>query len=374
MGQPANGSSSSTEAGSTSSTGSSTSSTGTGTGTGAHQHEPGTGSASAIRIVDDARAGQLPAGPHRERRRARIDPATHRQIRRSRATWRRSTTRTCSSIAAAGPGCTRSSRCIRPCAGRRSAAAGCGAMRTPAQALRDALRLSRAMTYKAAVADLPLGGGKGVIMTAPGSVLSSEHRTEALLDFADAVESLGGRYITAEDVGTSSRDMKVIAQRTESVAGLPRGQGGSGDPSPYTALGVEAAIRAVLRAGVRVELAQGADGRGGRTRPRRLAGRQALRQGRRKACPERHRRAQAAIRRGARRRLGHPGGGLRARRRRGGAVCARRRSRPRHGAAAALPGRRRRSQQPARGRVGRGAARRRARSCGRRTSSPTPAG
>jgi leucine dehydrogenase len=112
------------------------------------------------------------------------------------------------------------------------------------QALRDALRLSRAMTYKAAVADLPLGGGKGVIMTAPGSVLSSEHRTAALLDFADAVESLGGRYITAEDVGTSSRDMKVIAQRTEFVAGLPRGQGGSGDPSPYTALGVEAAIRA----------------------------------------------------------------------------------------------------------------------------------
>jgi leucine dehydrogenase len=112
------------------------------------------------------------------------------------------------------------------------------------QALRDALRLSRAMTYKSAVADLPLGGGKGVIMTPPGSVLAAEHRTAALLDFADAVESLGGRYITAEDVGTSSRDMKVIAQRTEHVAGLPRGQGGSGDPSPYTALGVEAAIRA----------------------------------------------------------------------------------------------------------------------------------
>lgn len=112
------------------------------------------------------------------------------------------------------------------------------------QALRDALRLSRAMTYKSAVADLPLGGGKGVIMTAPASVLSSEHRTAALLDFADAVQSLGGRYIAAEDVGTSSRDMKVIAQRTEHVAGLPRGQGGSGDPSPYTALGVEAAIRA----------------------------------------------------------------------------------------------------------------------------------
>ena len=112
------------------------------------------------------------------------------------------------------------------------------------QALRDALRLSRAMTYKSAVADLPLGGGKGVIMTAPAAVLSSERRTAALLDFGDTVELLGGRYITAEDVGTSSRDMGVIARRTEHVAGLPRGQGGSGDPSPYTALGIEAAIRA----------------------------------------------------------------------------------------------------------------------------------
>jgi leucine dehydrogenase len=112
------------------------------------------------------------------------------------------------------------------------------------QALRDALRLSRAMTYKSAVADLPLGGGKGVIMTAPAAMLSSEQRTAALLDFGDTVQSLGGRYITAEDVGTSSRDMRVIAQRTGHVAGLPRRLGGSGDPSPFTALGVESAIRA----------------------------------------------------------------------------------------------------------------------------------
>jgi leucine dehydrogenase len=112
------------------------------------------------------------------------------------------------------------------------------------QALRDALRLSRAMTFKSAVADLPLGGGKGVIMTAPGAVLSSERRTAALLDFADTVEALGGRYITAEDVGTSSRDMRLIAGRTRHVAGLPRRMGGSGDPSPFTALGVESAIRA----------------------------------------------------------------------------------------------------------------------------------
>lgn len=109
-------------------------------------------------------------------------------------------------------------------------------------ALRDALRLSRAMTYKAAVADLPLGGGKGVIMAPLG--LASERRRAVLLDFADAVQALDGQYITAEDVGTSARDMAVLATRTEHVAGLSRRRGGSGDPSPFTALGVEAAIRA----------------------------------------------------------------------------------------------------------------------------------
>lgn len=111
-------------------------------------------------------------------------------------------------------------------------------------ALRDALRLSRAMTFKAAVADLHLGGGKGVIMIPAGSRLGSERRHGALLDFADTVEALGGEYITAEDVGTSSRDMSVIASRTRNVVGLARGRGGSGDPSPFTALGVESAIRA----------------------------------------------------------------------------------------------------------------------------------
>jgi leucine dehydrogenase len=111
-------------------------------------------------------------------------------------------------------------------------------------ALRDVLRLSRAMTYKAAVADLPLGGGKGVIMAPPHVKLSPERRHAALLDFADTVEALGGQYITAEDVGTSSRDMSVIAERTRHVVGLSRVRGGSGDPSPFTALGVESAVRA----------------------------------------------------------------------------------------------------------------------------------
>jgi leucine dehydrogenase len=111
-------------------------------------------------------------------------------------------------------------------------------------AARDALRLSRAMTYKSAVAGLPLGGGKGVIVRRPGEPLpANEHRRAVLLDFADAVELLTGRYITAEDVGTSDDDMTVIAEATGHVAGLAPERGGSGDPSPWTALGVETAIR-----------------------------------------------------------------------------------------------------------------------------------
>jgi leucine dehydrogenase len=111
--------------------------------------------------------------------------------------------------------------------------------------LRDALRLARGMTYKSAVAGLDLGGGKGVIVLpsgAPPPVGSA--RRDVLLDFAGTVEVLGGRYITAEDVGTSTRDMTVIAGATRHVTGLPRRSGGSGDPSPFTALGVEAAVLA----------------------------------------------------------------------------------------------------------------------------------
>jgi leucine dehydrogenase len=111
-------------------------------------------------------------------------------------------------------------------------------------AIRDALRLSRAMTFKSAVAGLPLGGGKGVIMLPAGTpALAPERRDDALLDFGDCVEQLDGRYVTAKDVGTSDVDMTVIAERTEHVAGLALDRGGSGDPSPWTALGVETAIR-----------------------------------------------------------------------------------------------------------------------------------
>jgi leucine dehydrogenase len=108
-------------------------------------------------------------------------------------------------------------------------------------AMRDVLRLSRAMTFKAAVAGLPLGGGKGVIMLRrDDAVLTPERREAVLLDFGDTVEALGGAYLTAEDVGTSEPDMAVIARRTRYVTGLAAG---SGDPSPWTAMGCETALR-----------------------------------------------------------------------------------------------------------------------------------
>ncbi|MGN6189025.1 MAG: Glu/Leu/Phe/Val dehydrogenase dimerization domain-containing protein [Conexibacter sp.] len=115
-------------------------------------------------------------------------------------------------------------------------------------AVLDVLRLSRAMSYKNAGAGLPLGGGKGVIAlpaSRRGAPLTGRARTAALLDFADVVDALDGRYLTAEDVGMTARDMATIAQGTRHVTGLSRSRGGSGDPSPLTALGVEAAIETI---------------------------------------------------------------------------------------------------------------------------------
>ena len=111
-------------------------------------------------------------------------------------------------------------------------------------AIADAERLARAMTLKAAAAGLDLGGGKGVIAAPPGAPPSGELRRALLLDFGDLVESLGGDYVTAEDVGTGAGDMTVIGERTAHVVGLDSAHGGSGDPSPVTALGVLAALRA----------------------------------------------------------------------------------------------------------------------------------
>jgi leucine dehydrogenase len=115
------------------------------------------------------------------------------------------------------------------------------------EALGDALRLSAGMTYKAAAAGLDLGGGKGVIRAPAGNdPLDPSLREAMLLDFAELVESLDGHYITAEDVGTGTCDMTTIHGVTEHVTGLPPEDGGSGDPSPFTAMGVEAAIRACV--------------------------------------------------------------------------------------------------------------------------------
>jgi leucine dehydrogenase len=107
-------------------------------------------------------------------------------------------------------------------------------------ALRDVLRLSRGMTYKAAVTGLALGGGKAVIM---GD--ATTEKTEALMrKFGEYVDSLGGKYITAEDVGMSTKDMEYVKMETDHVTGIPMEMGGSGDPSPVTAYGVYMGMKA----------------------------------------------------------------------------------------------------------------------------------
>ncbi|MGH8397732.1 MAG: Glu/Leu/Phe/Val dehydrogenase dimerization domain-containing protein [Gammaproteobacteria bacterium] len=109
------------------------------------------------------------------------------------------------------------------------------------EAITDVLRLSRGMTYKAAVSGLNLGGGKSVIIGDPSQ--KSEALFRALGRF---VQSLGGRYITAEDVNTNVQDMDYIFQETDYVTGVHPVHGGSGDPSPFTALGVIQGIKACL--------------------------------------------------------------------------------------------------------------------------------
>lgn len=110
-------------------------------------------------------------------------------------------------------------------------------------ALTDVLRLSRGMTYKAAVAGLNLGGGKAVILGDPNKL-----KSEAFFrTFGRFVDGLHGRYITAEDVNTSVRDLEFAAMETPFVTGISSFRGGSGDPSPLTALGVFSGIRAAVR-------------------------------------------------------------------------------------------------------------------------------
>jgi leucine dehydrogenase len=114
----------------------------------------------------------------------------------------------------------------------------------PGEAVRDALRLSRGMSFKNAMAGLPLGGGKAVIM-------ADENKTKTpamLAAYGRAVEGLGGRYVTAEDVGMSVADMVALSRETRHVAGLPVAQGSvGGDPGPHTSYGVFLGVKAAVQ-------------------------------------------------------------------------------------------------------------------------------
>jgi leucine dehydrogenase len=114
--------------------------------------------------------------------------------------------------------------------------------KTEDEAVTDALRLARGMTYKAAASGLNLGGGKSVIIGDP-----HKDKSEALLrSLGRYVETLGGRYIVAEDVGISTGDMNYVQVETSHVVGVDVTYGGSGDPSPFTALGVVQGMRACV--------------------------------------------------------------------------------------------------------------------------------
>ena len=111
-----------------------------------------------------------------------------------------------------------------------------------AEALNDVLRLSRGMTFKNAVAGLNIGGGKAVIIGDP-----AKDKSEALFRaFGQFVDSLGGRYITAEDVGIDVNDMEYVYRETQYVTGVHQIHGGSGDPSPFTAYGALQGLMATL--------------------------------------------------------------------------------------------------------------------------------
>lgn len=114
---------------------------------------------------------------------------------------------------------------------------------TDLHALQDALRLAQGMSLKNALADLPFGGGKAVILKPPGDF----DRPALFTAFARAVQSLNGSYITAEDVGTTTADMRAVQAITPFVSGIPRDGAFGGDPSPKTAWGVFVAIQAGAR-------------------------------------------------------------------------------------------------------------------------------
>lgn len=109
-------------------------------------------------------------------------------------------------------------------------------------ALADVLRLAEAMTWKAAAAGLPLGGGKAAVL----ADARDGGKPARLAAMAEVIEMLGGAYITAEDVGVNAEDLTAMRAHTAHVAGLPRSEGGGGDPSPFTALGVLESMKVCL--------------------------------------------------------------------------------------------------------------------------------
>lgn len=119
----------------------------------------------------------------------------------------------------------------------------------------DALRLSRGMSYKNAMAGLPLGGGKAVIL----ADARTDKTPEFLAAYGREVDSLGGRYVTAEDVGMSVADMVEIARHTRYVSGLPVDEqgGAGGDPGPFTAYGVYLGVLAAIKQGLGLDSAKG---------------------------------------------------------------------------------------------------------------------
>jgi len=111
------------------------------------------------------------------------------------------------------------------------------------EALNDVLRLSRGMTYKSAITGLNLGGGKAVII----GDAKTQKNDDLMRKFGQFVDSLGGKYITAEDVGMETRDMDIIREVTPHVTGISESKGGSGNPSPVTAYGVYMGMKAASK-------------------------------------------------------------------------------------------------------------------------------
>ena len=115
--------------------------------------------------------------------------------------------------------------------------------KTEEDALRDVLNLSRSMSYKAAITGLKFGGGKSVIIGNP----DTDKESKLFHQFGKCIESLNGRYIAAKDVGINENDLEQIGTQTDYVVGRPKSEGGVGDPSYYTALGVYHGIQMAVK-------------------------------------------------------------------------------------------------------------------------------